>query len=83
MCGEEAYCVVDLGTGIYNALRMVAEACKVDAVFLRLELFCVLAFFAVVNLERVVVAGYDGKFARVVEVEGGYRRSLGAWLEAS
>jgi hypothetical protein len=30
----------------------------------------VLSFLAVVDLERVVVAGYDGEFARVVEVEG-------------
>jgi hypothetical protein len=28
------------------------------------------AFFAIVDLERVVVACYDGEFARIVEVEG-------------
>jgi hypothetical protein len=51
---------------------MVAEAREVDAVFLALELLCVFTFFAVVDLERVVVARYDCEFARVVEVEGGY-----------
>lgn len=41
------------------------------AILLRLQLFGVLSFFAVVDLEGVVVACYDGKLACVVEVEGG------------
>jgi hypothetical protein len=35
---------------------MVAEAREVDAVLFRLELFGMLAFAAVVDLERVVIA---------------------------
>lgn len=41
------------------------------AILLRLELFGVLAFFAVVNLEGVVVSRYNRKLASVVEVKGG------------
>jgi hypothetical protein len=51
---------------------MVAEAREVDAVFLRLQLFGVLAFFTVVDLEGIVVARYDCEFAAVVEVERRY-----------
>jgi len=40
------------------------------AILLTLEFFGVLAFLAVVDLERVVVACYDCKLARVVEIEG-------------
>lgn len=40
------------------------------AVFLTLELLCMFPLLAVVDLQRVVVAGYDGKLASVVEVEG-------------
>jgi hypothetical protein len=39
---------------------MVTEARKMDAVFLTLKLFGVLAFLAVVDLERVVVARDNG-----------------------
>ena len=70
--GQETDRVVHLCRGVDDALRMVAEAREVDAVFLALELFGVFAFFAVVDLERVVVARDDCEFARVVEVEGGY-----------
>lgn len=48
------------------------------AIFLRLELFCVLALFAVVDLEGIIVASYNGELACVVEVErsdGGARAS--------
>jgi hypothetical protein len=41
------------------------------AVLLALELLCVLAFFAVVDLEGIVVARDNCQFARVVKVEGG------------
>lgn len=51
---------------------MVTEAREMHAIFMRLQFFCVLAFFAIVDLKCVVVAGYDGQFARVVEVERGY-----------
>ena len=39
---------------------MVAEAREVDAILLALKLLCVLAFLAVVDLEGVVVARYNG-----------------------
>jgi hypothetical protein len=40
----------------------------VDAILLRLKLFSMLSLFAIVDLERMVAASDDGKFARVVEV---------------
>lgn len=39
------------------------------AILLALEFLCVLSFLAIVDLESVVVACYNGKLARVVEVE--------------
>ena len=71
MCGEEAQGVVDLCAGVDDALGMVGEARQVDTILLRLELFGVLALFAVVDLEGVVVVCDNGKLARVVEVERG------------
>jgi hypothetical protein len=56
---------------------MMREAREMHAVFLRLELFGMFTFLTVVNLQRVVVACYNGELARVVEVEGGDRG--GAW----
>jgi hypothetical protein len=41
------------------------------AILLTLKLLCVLSFLAVVDLESVVVACYNGKLARVIEVERG------------
>lgn len=72
VCGEEADGVVDLGTRADDALGMVAEARQMYAVLLALELLGVLAFFAVVDLEGIVVACDNGQFARVVKVEGRY-----------
>jgi hypothetical protein len=66
--------IVDFCTCINDALRMVGESRKMDAILLTLEFLCVLAFLAVVDLERVVVACYNREFARVVKVEGGDRR---------
>ena len=60
VCGEEADGVIDLCTGIDYALRMVTEARQMHAVLLALELLGVLAFFAIVDLERVVVACDNG-----------------------
>jgi hypothetical protein len=71
VCGEEAQGVIDFGAGVDDALGMVGEARQVDAILLRLELLRVLALFAVVDLEGVVVACDNGKLARVVEVERG------------
>jgi hypothetical protein len=75
--GEVADRVVDFGACVDNALRVVREARQVHAVFLRLELFGMFTLLTVVNLERVVVAGYNGKFACVIEVERG--DGGGAW----
>src|SRR5690242_3745134 len=51
------------------------------AILLRLELFRMLSFFAVVDLEGVVVAGHNGKLACVVEVERGDRGARTTRLE--
>ena len=80
--GEETDSIVDLCAGVDDTLGVVAEARKVDAVLLALELFCMLAFFAVVDLQCVVVAGYNGEFARVVKVERGNGRAVATGLEA-
>lgn len=80
--GEEADGIVNLCAGIDDALGVVTKARKVDAVLLALELFCMLAFFAVVDLQCVVVAGYNGEFARVVKVERGNGGAVAAGLEA-
>jgi hypothetical protein len=71
VCGEEADGVVDLCARVDDALRMVTKARKMYAVLLALELLCMLAFFAVVDLEGIVVARDNCQFARVVKVEGG------------
>lgn len=81
VCGEEAQGVVDLCAGVDDALGMVGEARQMDAILLRLELFGVLALFAVVDLEGVVVACDNGKLARVVEVERGDGGARAARLE--
>lgn len=60
---------VDLGAGIYNALCMMGESRKMHAVLLTLQLLCMLPLLAIVYLERLVVAGYDGQFTSVVKVE--------------
>lgn len=65
--------VIDFGTREYDALRMVREARKIYTILLALQLFRMLALLAVVDLDRFVVACYNGKLTRVVEVEGCYR----------
>jgi hypothetical protein len=75
--GEVADCVVDFGARVYDALCMVREAREMHAIFLRLELFGMFTFLTVVNLQRVVVARYNGELAGVIEVEGG--DGGGAW----
>jgi hypothetical protein len=70
--GQETNGIVDFRRSVDDALRMVAEAREVDAVLLALELLGVFAFFAVVDLKRVVVARDDCEFARVVEVKRRY-----------
>jgi hypothetical protein len=63
VCGEVANGVVDLCAGIDDALRVVREARKVDAILVALELFPPLSFPAVVDMETVVVAPYYGELA--------------------
>lgn len=82
MGGEEADGIVNLGTSVDDALGMVTEARKVNAVFLALELFGVFALLAVVDLKRVVVARYNREFARVVKVERGDGSALATGFEA-
>jgi hypothetical protein len=60
VCREEADGIVDLCARVDDALRMVTEARKMDAVLLALKLFSMLAFFAVVDLEGIVVACDNG-----------------------
>ena len=67
--GEVADRVVDFCAGVEDRLRVVGEAGEVGAVFLGEEGFDQFAFFGVVELERLVVAGGEQEFARVVEVE--------------
>jgi hypothetical protein len=77
MGGQVTDAVVDFGTRKYDALCMVREARKMYSILLALQFFCVLALLAVVDLDRFVVACYNGKLTRVVEVEGGYRDGAG------
>lgn len=70
---QVADAIVNLGTRIYDALRMVREARQMYAILLALQFFCVLALLAVVDLDGFVVACYNGKLSRVVEIEGCYR----------
>ena len=44
---------------------------EVDTIFLTLQFFCVLAFFAVVYLKSFVVLCHEAELAGVVEVERG------------
>lgn len=53
-----------------------------DTVLLALKLLRMLAFLAVVDLERVIVACHNGKLARVVKVQRGDRRGRTGGLEA-
>lgn len=69
--GEEANGIVDLSTRVDNALRVMGEPCKMNAILLTPKLLCVFSFLAVVDLERVVVACDNGKLACIVEVERG------------
>ncbi len=69
MSGEVTNAVVFFGAGIDDGGRMVCEAGKMSAVFLGEENFDLLAFFGVVENERIVRACGKTELARVVEVE--------------
>jgi len=51
-------------------LRVVGETREVDAVFLALEFFGVLALLAIVNLECLIILRYKAELSCVVEVDG-------------
>jgi len=50
----------------------MGEAREMCTVFLREERLDMPAFFGIVQLERVVVAGSKEKLSRIIEVEGSY-----------
>ena len=60
---------IDFRARVDDALSVVREAREMHAILLALQLFGVLPLFAVIDLEGVIVAGYDGQFACVVKVE--------------
>jgi hypothetical protein len=62
---------VNFGACVDDTLGMMRKSGKVDTVLVALQFFGVLAFAAVVHLQRIIVACHNGKFARVVEIEGG------------
>lgn len=64
--------VVGFGGCVYYVGLVVGEASEMGAVFLGWDWLDVFAFFCVVKLQGVVGAGYDKKFAVIVEVEGCY-----------
>lgn len=73
MSGEVTDAVVLFSAGVDDGGRMVREASKMSAVFLREKDFNLLAFFGVIEYEGVVRACGKAELARVVEVEGGDR----------
>jgi hypothetical protein len=60
---------VNFRAGVDDALCVVREAREMHAILLTLQLFGMLPLLAVIDLEGVIVAGYDGEFACVVKVE--------------
>ena len=68
--GEISDAVVDFGARVDDGGGVVGEACEMDTVLLREELFDVSALFGIVQLYGVVVTGGKHEFARVVEVQG-------------
>jgi len=61
--GDVSHGIVYFCAGVDDALRVVREARKVDAIFMTLELFSPLAFSAIVDVKCVVIASYDGELA--------------------
>ena len=60
---------VDFRAGVDDALCVVREAREMHAILLALQLFGMLPLLAVIYLEGVIVAGYDGELACVVKVK--------------
>ena len=64
---------VALGASVDYALRMVCKSGDINAIFLALQLFGMLALLAIVNLKSFVILGDECKLPGVIEVEGGDR----------
>jgi hypothetical protein len=64
------------------ALGMMSEARKMAAIFLTLQLLCMFALLAVVNLQGIVISANDSKLSSIVEVEGSHVRSRIIWFES-
>lgn len=62
--------MVDFGGGIDDGIGVVGEAGQGAAILLRLQLFCVGAFFCVIELECVIGASEKNQGAGSVEVKG-------------
>lgn len=61
---------VTLSASIYNTLRVMSEARKIHTVLLTFEFLCVLALFAIVDLQSFVVTRDKCQLARIVKVYG-------------
>jgi hypothetical protein len=61
---------INLGTSMKNTLSMMSKLCQIDAIFLRFQLFGMLPFLAIVDVEGIIVATDNGQFARIIEIEG-------------
>lgn len=48
---------------------MMSEAGQMYTIFLTLELFRMLPFFAVVDLKSIVCSSHDGQFSCIVEIQ--------------
>lgn len=70
MSGEVSDSIVTLRTGVYDRLRIMGEASKMTAVFLRKKRFVVCTVASRVELEGVIGASSDQELALVIEVEG-------------
>lgn len=68
--GEISDGVVEFGGGVDDRGGVVCEAGKVSAIFLGKQRLDFRARFGVVELERVIIAGRQEEFARIVEVQG-------------
>jgi hypothetical protein len=64
-----------------DALGVVSEACQMAAILLALQLLCMFAFLAVVNLQGIVIAAHDSKLPGIVKVNGSHVRSRFIWFE--
>jgi hypothetical protein len=71
----QANLTVNLGAGMQDTLGMVSEARKMTAILLALQLLCMFAFLAVVNLQSIIIAAHNSKLPGIVKVNGSHVRS--------